>query len=122
MEVALKDTDPAKHDGDAIDTVPAAEQAIRERLLTGPGDVPSDPAKGFVLLEQAGGRHRSRSGLDRTEVIEATRDAILDHVGGVTVQDIEPEMTSTNQVQAIDIGFEIVQSGEVGRLRVEIPT
>jgi hypothetical protein len=105
-----------------IDTISAAEEAIRELMLTRPGDVTSEPEKGFAVLESADGRNRSRAGLDRSEVIEAARDAILRHVPGVTVQDLEPEMTTTNQVQAIDIGFEIIQSGETGRLRVELPT
>jgi len=105
-----------------IDTVAAAEKAIRELLLTRPGEIPSEPEKGFAILEHADDRNRSRSGLDRTEVIEAARDAILSYVPGVTVQDLEPEMAASNQVQALDIGFEIVKSGELGRVRIEIPT
>ena len=105
-----------------IDTVAAAESAIRALLLTRPGDLPAEPEKGFAVLEASGGRNRSRAGLDRAEVIEAARDAILRHLPGVTVQDLEPEMTMTNQVQAIDIGFEIIRSGETGRLRIDLPT
>lgn len=120
METVLTSPASTRH-GEAVDTPEAAEKAIRELLLTRPGEIPSEPDRGFAILEHAEGRNRSRSGLDRTEVIETARDAILDHVPGVTVQDLEPEMAATNQVQAIDIGFEIVKSGELGRLRVEIP-
>ncbi|MDQ0394937.1 GPW/gp25 family protein [Labrys monachus] len=117
----MKDIDPTQPDAAIIEDIPAADEAIRVLLLTRPGEKESEPDYGFPILEVADGRSRSRSGFDRSEVIEAARDAILRCVPGITVQDIEPEMTTTNQVQAVDVGFEIIQSGKTGRVRVELP-
>jgi hypothetical protein len=101
--------------------IDVAKSAIAEVLTTRQGEVESDPGRGFAALELNNGRNRSRSGLDRAGVISTAEEAILRSVDGVTVQDIEPEMAATGQVSALNVRFEIISTGDIGELRVEIP-
>ncbi len=55
-------------------------------------------------------------------VASAAEEAILRSVEGVSVQDIEPEMVATGQVSAVNVRFEVISTGEIGELRVQIPT
>jgi hypothetical protein len=104
-----------------MNNIETARSAIIEVLTTRQGETGSDPARGFAALELGDGRNRSRSGLDRAGVVNAAEEAILRSVEGVTVQDIEPEMVATGQVNALNVRFEIISTGETGELRVEIP-
>ena len=105
-----------------IKEIEAGKLAIQKVLTTRTGEDPSHPTTGFPVLELADGRNRSRSGLDRASVIADAEQAVLQSVGGVTVQGIEPEMIANGQVSAVNVRFEIIASGEIGELRVEMPT
>jgi hypothetical protein len=108
--------------GKIITGVEAYKQVIEAALRLAPGELPQQPEAGFSALEKVDGRVRSRSGLDATDVVESTEQTILRDVPGIVVADIEPEMTATLAVGAINIRFQIVETGELGELRVEIPT
>ncbi len=96
----------------------AFEIRIRHALSIAPGEDPSSP-DGFKILEHVGCRTRPRSGLSREDIISEAEREILTRVPEVTVADIEPEITVTGELQSLDIGFAIIESGETGRLQVE---
>ncbi len=96
----------------------AYEIRIRQALSIAPGEISSD-SRGFKILERVGNRTRPRSGLSREDIIGETEKEILASVPEVTVADIEPEITAAGELQSLDIGFAIIETGEIGRLQVQ---
>jgi len=93
--------------------------AIASILRAPPLNDPSHPSFGDGVLNVTG---RSRTGLDQVHVAKAAQIAIDTFEPLIHVRDIAVEMTAASAVNAITVHYEIIESGALHDLRVEIPT
>ncbi|MDQ0392889.1 GPW/gp25 family protein [Labrys monachus] len=103
--------------------LPAPRQSIRVAigsiLRTPPTNNPSQPGFGNRVLNGCG---RSLTGLNEDCVAREARRVIDVFEPLIEVRDVAVEMTPSSAVNAITIRYEIIESGDLHDIRVEIPT
>ena len=93
--------------------------AIGSILRTPPTNDPSQSCFGNSVLNRCG---RSRTGLNEASVAREARLAIGIFEPLIQVRDVAVEMTPASAVNAITVRYEIIESGDLHDIRVEIPT
>ena len=131
LRIARVSVGSGNHEGpivsDKVDrrcgSAPAPRQSIRVAigsiLRTPPTNDPSRPGFGNRVLNGCG---RSLTGLDEACVAREARRVVDVFEPLIEVRDVAVEMTPSSAVNAITIRYEIIESGDLHDIRVEIPT
>jgi phage baseplate assembly protein W len=93
--------------------------AVGSILRAPPAKDPAQLCFGRHVLSVCG---RSLTGLNEANVARAARIAIDTFEPLIQVRDVAVEMTPMSAVNAITVRYEIIESGALQDIRVEIPT
>ena len=93
--------------------------AIASILRAPPANDPRHPSFGDRVLCITG---RSRTGLSQAHVAKAARIALDTFEPLIEVRGIAVEMTPASAVNAITVHYEVIETGVLHDMRVEIPT
>jgi phage baseplate assembly protein W len=104
---------------DALVAKESIRVAVASILRTRPRSDPSQPCFGERVLNVCG---RSLTGLNSANVAKAAKIAIDTFEPLIHVRDIAVEMTPASAVNAIVVHYEVIESGALHDIRIEIPT